>query len=69
MNLNAKKLKRLAIVLAMVGAAMMMLLTVGVFAETGDAAATADAASAAASSACAAATIVAGCIHPEQSVW
>ncbi len=49
MNLNAKKLKRLAIVLAMVGAAMMLLLTVGVFAETGDAAATADAASAAAS--------------------
>ena len=39
LNLNAKKLKRLAIVLGMVAAAMMMILTVGVFAETGDTAA------------------------------
>ncbi len=44
LNLNAKKLKRLAIVLAMVAAAMMMILTVGVFAETGDTTAVGDAA-------------------------
>ena len=44
LNLNAKKLKRLAIVLAMVAAAMMMILTVGVFAESGDTAAAGDAA-------------------------
>ena len=44
LNLNAKKLKRLAIVLAMVAAAMMMILTVGVFAETGDATTVGDAA-------------------------
>ena len=44
LNLNAKKLRRLAIVLAMVAAAMMMILTVGVFADTGDTAAAADAA-------------------------
>ena len=48
LNLNAKKLKRLAIVLAMVAAAMMMILTVGVFAETGDTTAAGDAAVAAA---------------------
>ena len=48
LNLNAKKLKRLAIVLAMVGAAMMMILTVGVFADSGDTAAAGDAAVAAA---------------------
>ena len=42
LNLNAKKLRRLAIVLAMVAAAMMMILTVGVFAESGDSAAAAD---------------------------
>lgn len=46
LNLNAKKMRRLAIVLAMVAAAMMMILTVGVFADTGDTAATADAAAA-----------------------
>ena len=46
LNLNAKKLRRLAIVLAMVAAAMMMVLTVGVFADTGDSAAAADAAAA-----------------------
>lgn len=45
-NLNAKKLRRLAIVLAMVAVAMMMVLTVGVFADTGDSAAAADAAAA-----------------------
>ncbi len=47
-NLNAKKLKRLAIVLGLVAAAMMMVLTVGVFADTGDAAAAGDAAAVAA---------------------
>lgn len=46
MNLNAKKLRRLAIVLGLVAAAMMMILTVGVFADTGDAAGAADAAAA-----------------------
>ncbi len=45
-NLNAKKLRRLAIVLAMVAAGMMMILTVGVFAENGEGAAAADAAAA-----------------------
>ena len=44
LNLNAKKLKRLAIVLGLVAAAMMMILTVGVFADTGDAAGAAEAA-------------------------
>ena len=34
LNLNAKKLTRLAIVLGLVAAAMMMILTVGVFADT-----------------------------------
>ena len=48
LNLNAKKLKRLAIVLGMVAASIMMILTVGVFAESGDAAAAGDAAVAAA---------------------
>jgi F-type H+-transporting ATPase subunit c len=49
LNLNAKKLTRLAIVLGLVAAAMMMILTVGVFADTGDTAAAAgDAAAAAA---------------------
>ena len=46
-NLNAKKLKRLAIILGMVAAAMMLFLTVGVFADTGDTAAAGDAAAAA----------------------
>ena len=45
-NLNAKKLRRLAIILGLVAAAMMMILTVGVFAESGDTAAAADAATA-----------------------
>ena len=49
LNLNAKKLTRLAIVLGLVAAAMMMILTVGVFADTGDTAAAGDAAAAAAS--------------------
>ena len=44
LNLNAKKLKRLAIVLGMVAAAMMLILTVGVFADTGDSTAAAEAA-------------------------
>lgn len=44
LNLNAKKLKRLAIILGMVAAAMMMILTVGVFADSGDTAAAAEAA-------------------------
>ena len=48
LNLNAKKLRRLAIVLAMVAAAMMMILTAAVFADSGDAAAAGDAAVAAA---------------------
>ena len=48
LNLNAKKLKRLAIVLGMVVASIMMILTVGVFAESGDAAAAGDASVAAA---------------------
>ena len=48
LNLNAKKLTRLAIVLGLVAAAMMMILTVGVFADTGDTAAAGDAAAAAA---------------------
>ena len=48
LNLNAKKLRRMAIVLAMVAAAMMMILTAAVFADSGDAAAAGDAAVAAA---------------------
>ena len=48
LNLNAKKLKRLAIVLGMVAASIMMILTVGVFADTGDAAVAGEAAAAAA---------------------
>ena len=47
-NLNAKKLKRLTIVLGMFAVAMMMVLTVGVFADTGDTAAAGDAAAVAA---------------------
>ena len=47
-NLNAKKLKRLAILLGLFAVAMMMVLTVGVFADTGDTAAAGDAAAAAA---------------------
>ena len=48
LNLNGKKLKRLAIHLGLVAVAMMMVLTVGVFADTGDTAAAGDAAAAAA---------------------
>ena len=46
LHLNAKTLKRLAIILGMVAAAMMTILSVGVFAANGDGAATADAAEA-----------------------
>ena len=48
LNLNAKKLRRIAIVLAMVAAAMMTILSVAVFADTGDTAAAGEAAAAAA---------------------
>ena len=48
LNLNAKKLRRMAIVLAMVAAAMMTILSVAVFADTGDTAAAGEAAAAAA---------------------
>ena len=41
LKLNARKLKRLAIILGSVAAVMMMILTVGVFADTGDTAAVA----------------------------
>ena len=46
LNLNAKKLRRIAI--AMVAAAMMTILSVAVFADTGDTAAAGEAAAAAA---------------------
>ena len=48
LNLNAKKLRRITIVLAMVAAAMMTILSVAVFADTGDTAAAGEAAAAAA---------------------
>lgn len=47
LNLSARTLKRLAIILGMVAAAMMTVLAVGVFAAEGDNAASAEAAGAA----------------------